>query len=95
MSKALKRPASKDPNENHLSEPDIKRIRSAIALPVRYLGGGASRPGKNISWSVLQLTSEKNGAPRKWPRQNDPIRNIEDVPAEWNWDPNDPDLDPW
>lgn len=95
MSKALKRPADKDPNESPLSEPDIKRIRSAISLPMRYRDGGASGSGKTISWSVLQCTSEENGARKKWPRQKDPIRNIEDVPAEWNWDPNDPDLDPW
>lgn len=94
MSKALKRRADKGPNETPLSEREIKKIRSAIALPMRYLEEGDSGSGKSISWSVRQGTSEEDGARRKWPCPKDPIRNIEDVPAEWNWDPNDPDLDP-
>jgi len=87
MPKNLKRRADKGPDEPPLWEPIVKKIKATIAAD-------ASGSSKSTSSSGLSSTGRDNEGRRKWPRQQEPIKNIEDVPMEWDWDPNDLDVDP-
>jgi hypothetical protein len=31
---------------------------------------------------------------KRWPRQDPPITNVNDIPKSWEWHPNEPGLDP-
>lgn len=69
-------------------------------FPKRPLGlrDFARRP--EIQRKALQkiFSNAKNSAPRettaKWPKQEEPLRDIEKVPEDWNWTTDEPDLDP-
>ncbi|CAI7637718.1 unnamed protein product [Penicillium pancosmium] len=38
--------------------------------------------------------AESSGEYKRWPRQDPPITNVNDIPKSWKWHPNEPDLDP-
>lgn len=91
MPRTAKRPAPDDPKDSSSSEPDLKRVREAVAAPTR-LPDGTSGSEKRTSWAVFPWKNENEGR-KKWPRQKEPITNIENIPESWQWDPNDLDLD--
>lgn len=41
----------------------------------------------------LGVRRERTDAYKDWPKQSNPITDIAEVPARWNWSPNDLDLD--
>lgn len=57
-------------------------------------------PKPEIQRKALQkiFSNAKYRTPRdttkKWPKQEEPLLDIEKMPEEWNWTTDEPDLDP-
>lgn len=92
----VKRGVETQDDDSHELLPDPKRIREAVGAQTHFPSDEGPDKSKSSGSLIPPWTSKelKEGKRRRWPRPSEPIRNIDEVPGDWRWDPMDEDIDP-
>jgi hypothetical protein len=85
------------------SPPPAKKSRTGKGKDLFKKTGGSQRTSRTIvtrssvrrpSPLSQEVQAAESSEYKRWPRQDPPITNVNDIPKSWKWHPNEPDLDP-